>query len=435
MEYIVRWIVSDKKLKYPFTLSAVIDLLAILPFFLTLFPWLTTLRFFRIFRMLRLLKILKYINLYIWFKTQIDKRNIGPISRNIIIVIILWFFGALILFLTSGGYDSFWDSLWNVIIIIMSGMDVEGPKSAWGKVEVVFLMFIGILLIGFITGEIISGLMEKEKRRGKVDLLPLNTKLSEHIIIINQNKQLYNIVEQINGAYNDKHYIVLASEGIKDFEIHNKKLSKKVLGMDGDILKENNLERLNLEKALGVIILTPEDDENRGVMTSLAVINKLRKIKENVNKKEDGNGLDKKFKLVIEVRKEERYRDYNNILTRLDEVKDSIFLFHSNDFVDKLITQAVVNPHSSNVYDELMTYSDDSNEFYRECISEKMKYFTLKEIQEKFFDENIIFVAVEDSYGKILIPDFNEKLVNYKAVFFITYNYEDGFLEKVLSEV
>jgi Trk K+ transport system NAD-binding subunit len=277
--------------------------------------------------------------------------------------------------------------------------------------------------------------MEKEKRRGKVDLLPLNTKLSEHIIIINQNKQLYNIVEQINGAYNDKHYIVLASEGIKDFEIHNKKLSKKVLGMDGDILKENNLERLNLEKALGVIILTPEDDENRGVMTSLAVINKLRKIKENVNKKEDGNGLDKKFKLVIEVRKEERYRDYNNILTRLDEVKDSIFLFHSNDFVDKLITQAVVNPHSSNVYDELMTYSDDSNEFYRECISEKMKYFTLKEIQEKFFDENIIFVAVEDSYGKILIPDFNEKLVNYKAVFFITYNYEDGFLEKVLSEV
>jgi len=429
IEYFLRWSTSKNRLKYPFGFFAIIDLLAILPTILMFSSNFTALRILRIARILRVLKITRYVNFYIWFSTQAKKRHLTPILIKIGAVFGLWIFGAVLLLLTenSKGFISISDSLWNVVIITMSGLDGDTPVSNLGKFEVAFLMFLGILIVGFITGEIISALMERGERKGKIELLPPNTKLSNHIVIINQNKQLYNIIEQINGAYNGNCYIVVVSEGIKDFEIHNKKLAKRVLGLDGDILNKKNFNSLKLEEALSVIILSPEENENRGVISAISIINKIRELKE------DDINIGKNFKLVIEVRKKSRYEDYQNILPRLDEIKENIFLFYSGEFVDKLMAQAVVNPHCTPVYNELMTYTDDSNEFYREYVTECIKNFTLKELQNKFFDKYLIFIGVETNDGKVLVPDFDEKLGKYKAVFFIAYNYEKESFSKWLK--
>lgn len=358
--------------------------------------------------------------LYMWFKTQIHKRHLVPIFIKIGAIFGLWIFGAILLDFTenSKGFISITHSLWNVVIITMSGLDGDTPVSSLGKFEVAFLMFLGILIVGFITGEIISGLMERAQEKGKIEILPYNTKLSNHIVIINQNKQLYNILEQINGAYHGKNYIIVVSEDIKNFEIHDKKLSKRVLGLNGDILNKKNLESLKLKEAISVIILSPEKNENRAVISAISIINKIRELKEkNIE-------ISKDFKLVIEVREESRYKDYQNILTRLDEIKKHIFLFHSADFLSKLMAQAVVNPYCNPVYNELMTYGNDSNEFYREKITDKLAQYTMRELQEKFYARYYIFIAVETENGDVLIPDFNEKLKRYKALFFIAYNYE-----------
>ncbi len=429
IEYIIRWYVSENRLKYPFKILSLIDLFAILPSILMFSSNFTALRVFRLFRILRVLKIARYINFYIWITTESKKRHLIPIFIKIGAIFGLWIFGAVLLLFTenSKGFTSVTESLWNVVIITMSGLDGDTPVSALGKFEVAFLMFLGILIVGFITGEIISALMEKAQQKGKINLLPFNTKLSNHIVIINQNKQLYNIAKQINGAYGGKNYIIIVSEGIKNFEIHDKNLSKRVLGFDGDILDKENLDSLKLEDALSVIILSPEENENRGVISAISVINKIRELKEN------GIEISKNFKLVIEVRKESRYNDYQNILPRLEEVRENIFLFHSSEFIDKLMAQAVVNPYCTPVYNELMTYTDDSNEFYREYITDCIKTMTLKELQYQLFDKYLIFIGVETFEGSVLIPDFNEKLEKYKAVFFIAYNYDSGSLAKWLK--
>lgn len=428
IEYLIRWYTSSNKLKYPFKILSLIDLFAILPSILMFSSNFTALRIFRLFRILRVLKIARYINFYIWITTESKKRHLVPIFIKISAIFGLWIFGAVLLSFTenSKGFTSITDSLWNVVIITMSGLDGDTPVSALGKFEVAFLMFLGILIIGFITGEIISALMERAQQKGKVEILPYGTKLSNHIVIINQNEQLYSILEQINGAYNGKNYIIVVSEDIKDFEIYDKKLSKRILGLNGDILDKKNLESLKLEEAISVIILSPEENENRAMISAISIINKIRELKEkNIEIRND-------FKLVIEVRRENRYKDYQNILTRLDEIKKHIFLFHSTDFVDKLMAQAVVNPYCTPVYNELMTYTDASNEFYREKITDKLAQYTMKELQEKFYDSYYIFIAVETENGDIFIPDFNEKLKKYKALFFIAYNYEEKSMCKNL---
>lgn len=73
IEYLLRIIVSDNKLKFIFSFYGLIDLIAILPFFISTGIDLCSVRVFRLLRLFRILKIARYttaINTYaIAFKT------------------------------------------------------------------------------------------------------------------------------------------------------------------------------------------------------------------------------------------------------------------------------------------------------------------------------------------------------------------------------
>ena len=60
IEYLLRILVSEKPLKYIFSFFGLIDLLAILPFYLSKSIDLRALRAFRIFRIFRALKLIRY---------------------------------------------------------------------------------------------------------------------------------------------------------------------------------------------------------------------------------------------------------------------------------------------------------------------------------------------------------------------------------------
>jgi len=60
IEYILRIIVSDKKLKFIFSFYGLIDLLAILPFYIASGIDLRSIRIFRLFRLFRAFKFFRY---------------------------------------------------------------------------------------------------------------------------------------------------------------------------------------------------------------------------------------------------------------------------------------------------------------------------------------------------------------------------------------
>lgn len=60
VEYLLRVYVSKKPLKYIFSFYGIIDIVAILPFYLNIFLDLRFLRAFRVFRVFRALKLMRY---------------------------------------------------------------------------------------------------------------------------------------------------------------------------------------------------------------------------------------------------------------------------------------------------------------------------------------------------------------------------------------
>lgn len=89
IEYLVRWYYAPDRWRYPFTLMAVIDLVVILPFYISHLMDLRSLRLIRIMRVLQLLKIYRYNRAMQSFLATISKVAIQLEVIGIVLLIVI----------------------------------------------------------------------------------------------------------------------------------------------------------------------------------------------------------------------------------------------------------------------------------------------------------------------------------------------------------
>lgn len=173
VEYCLRIFIADKKLSYILSFWGLIDLIAILPFYLASGLDLRAVRIFRLLRIFRIFKLLRYT------------KAINRIGRAFTMVkeeLILFFFVAMILlFLSSVGiyyfeheaqpekFKSVFHSLWwaSATLTTVGYGDIY-PVTKLGKIFTFFVLMIGIGIVSVPTGLIASAL---SKARIEEDLI------------------------------------------------------------------------------------------------------------------------------------------------------------------------------------------------------------------------------------------------------------------------
>ena len=163
IEYILRIVVAKRKLSYIFSFYGLIDLIAILPFYLSFGIDLRSLRVLRMFRLFRLIKLVRYskaLNRY--------QRALKLASEELIIFL----FGVLILFFLAGAgiyffenpaqpevFTSIFSSLWWAVITLTTvGYGDIYPITVGGKIFTFFLLIIGLGIIAVPSGILASSL-------------------------------------------------------------------------------------------------------------------------------------------------------------------------------------------------------------------------------------------------------------------------------------
>jgi len=163
IEYIGRVIVATKKRAFIFSFFGIIDLLAILPFYLTTGLDLRSLRAFRLLRLIRILKLARY------------SAAVQRIHRAFIIAkeeLVLFMFTAfIILFLAGVGiyyfenpaqpeaFCSISHSLWWAVATLTTvGYGDIYPITFGGKLFTFFVLIIGLGLVSVPAGLIASAL-------------------------------------------------------------------------------------------------------------------------------------------------------------------------------------------------------------------------------------------------------------------------------------
>ena len=153
LEYVLRLYVSKKPLSYIFSFYGIIDILAILPFYLNTFLDLRFLRAFRIFRVFRALKLLRY-------NKAINRFNLAfkIVKEEVVLFMIVT---LVLIFITSAGIyyfeneaqpevfsSIFHSAWWSMVTLTTVGYGDVYPITLGGKIFTFFVLMIGV---GFVT--------------------------------------------------------------------------------------------------------------------------------------------------------------------------------------------------------------------------------------------------------------------------------------------
>ncbi|MDH7914557.1 ion transporter [Winogradskyella sp. SYSU M77433] len=163
VEYVARIYVSDKKLKFIFSFFGLIDLLAILPFYLSFGIDLRSLRVLRMFRLFRLLKLARYNRAMRHFAKAMVVAKEQIILFMAITLILIYFAAVGIYYFENEAqpehFSSIFDSLWwSIVTLTTVGYGDVYPITVGGRIFTFFILLIGLGIVAIPTGIISSSL-------------------------------------------------------------------------------------------------------------------------------------------------------------------------------------------------------------------------------------------------------------------------------------
>lgn len=179
VEYVLRvWACSENprfpgvfrgRLKFIFTPLALVDLMAILPFYLpAVFP--LELMVFRLFRLIRLLKITRYSASLKLFGTIVRSKREELLTSFVLILVLLLFSSSLMYLVEHQNQPKLFSSIpatmwWGVMTLTTVGYGDMYPVSALGKIlgSLIALFSVGIFALP--SGIIVAGFIEQVQKR------------------------------------------------------------------------------------------------------------------------------------------------------------------------------------------------------------------------------------------------------------------------------
>ncbi|WP_203289771.1 potassium channel family protein [Metabacillus sp. cB07] len=175
VDYIVRFVVSKNKWQY--VKKHPLELLAIIP----LDQLFRTLRLVQIIKVIRLIVLIKRKNSLLEILTQKYK-----VDRIFVTVVALLFLSAAAMHEVEPSFKTFEDALWwSVVTTTTVGYGDLYPETAVGRLIAAFLMFVGIGLIGVITG-MSASLFSREKEQLPDELKYVKDSIDEYPALTNE---------------------------------------------------------------------------------------------------------------------------------------------------------------------------------------------------------------------------------------------------------
>ncbi|WP_416669788.1 potassium channel family protein [Egbenema bharatensis] len=253
-----------------------------------------------------------------------------------LITLLLWSEG------TFASRAAAWESLENALITLM-GEYPDKPKTIVGRVVQLLLLIFSTFAFGAIVGKISSFFVAQALQQENAV-----KQFNDHIIICNWNDKAPAIVNQLletNQEY-PKDIVVISASVVEDQE--DFKDQDHVYFIQADPTHHDTLEKFQAPQSKSVILLADEASEGPDEKNALIALA--------VKHLEQTPDRQKEIHVIGELVNLDRHRHLME--AGVDEV------ISARDYSAGIIAQSAVFKNMSAVYQQLLTYSDGSNEFY-----------------------------------------------------------------------
>ncbi len=164
-EYLFRIYIAEKKLKFIFSFYGIIDLLAILPFYLSFGFDLRSARILRFLRLFRLVKLVRYNKAMNRFAVAFRLIREELIMFSVVSLILIYLSAVGIYYFENSvqpeSFSSIFSSLWwSVVTLTTVGYGDVVPITVGGRIFTFLILMIGLGIIAIPSGMISSALTE-----------------------------------------------------------------------------------------------------------------------------------------------------------------------------------------------------------------------------------------------------------------------------------
>lgn len=232
------------------------------------------------------------------------------------------------------------EAVWSATVHVLSGLEDREPLTLPGRLLAVVVLTASIGLFGTVAGKFASLFMRTSEMR-----MPKN--ISKHIAICNWNDRGDRIVRELHSplAEPSTDIVVVTDRDVDEQALRRHEAYERVYFFKGDPALHDTLRTSRTHLAKSVIVLADDrapDADARSTLVSLA----LRSLCDE----------DEKPHIVAESlnhRKMEHLRDAG-----VDEV------ICASDYGLGVLAQCALHAKLSSVYENLLTYSGETNEIY-----------------------------------------------------------------------
>jgi len=325
----------------------------------------------------------------------------------------------------AGVMDTLWWSLNQV-------MRLPGFKEAYGATTPVVIYSLFLSLMGLVVFSVLISLINNTMRTRIEALRKGDTPVLErnHVLLLGWNNKVFSILQQLARLQPGVKVVILApreidmmQEQLRVAGIQRERI--KVILRSGVPSNHGELDRVAVNRATSVIVLSTDGDDSEAIKTMVLLATRQ-------------DWFDEPPILTSEIALERNYE-----LAKI-AARNRLHIISSSRIISKVIVQTVRNPGLADVYSEL--YSPAGNSIYVQCIPE----CTDRQIDEIAYGlENAIAVGitwdekrdgtVRHAAGLNLEPDYeiaeDEKLVLLASGLPVTYSPVDSIPEsKIYSE-
>ena len=326
-----------------------VDLIAITPLILPLFPALKFTRVVRLLRLLRVLRLLGMFSRYASLFPYIFRRGAIEyiIVSGLVMLTVVLATGALLnLESDNEELDSFGEAMWFSVYTLLAGepTPMDASKSLASQFVVVGVMFMGMTVFAMFTGTVSAFMVDRLSREGRIVKWE---ELSGHTIICGWNREAEIIVrEHLIAKGDDAVAVVIAELRGTEPDFVDPALRRKVQFLDDDFTKVAALEKAGIRRAERCIVLadlsqgrSEQDADARTILTALTV---------------------ERLNPDVYTCAELLNREYGQHL-EFGNVNDYVV---SGEYNGYLLAQASLNRGLMRMLNELLTF-EKGNQFYR----------------------------------------------------------------------
>jgi voltage-gated potassium channel len=252
------------KASYIFSITAIIDILAIMPFF-------HELRLLRLFILFRVFKLFRYANSFQTLAGVLASKKFEFFTLGIFASVVIFVSSILIYVMEANNPNSPIDTLfeavyWSIVTISTVGYGDITPTTYEGRVVAIVVITAGIAVLAFTTSLVVSAFTEKLDEIKEIKTVGDITKLKSFYLLCGYENVAQDVAKKLRKSQSE---VIVLDEDFDRIE-QAKKDGFRALNYDPGKLDSYKKLHINFDKQIKAVLCLREDDVEN-VYTALTV--------------------------------------------------------------------------------------------------------------------------------------------------------------------